>query len=55
MKVEAVAKGNTLTLIVDGQVVIEYTDEDSPLMEGAFGFVVENGCLGAEVPSVRPE
>ena len=55
LEVEVIAKDATITLLIRGQVVMSYTDEDQPLMSGALGFVVENGCLGAEAPSVRPE
>lgn len=54
MQVEAVAVGPELSLFVDGQLILQYTDPEPGLASGALGFVVEGGCMGAQNPGVRP-
>lgn len=48
------AKGDTIRAFVDGQLVLSVTDRERPLTEGACGFIVESGCLGAGTPGVSP-
>lgn len=51
-RVEVEAKGETITVWIDGERVLTAEDEDAPLKSGAFGFVVEAGCLGTGTPGV---
>lgn len=46
------AEGETLRVSIDGQLILTAIDRDLP--QGAFGFLVESGCLGAGTPGVRP-
>ncbi|AIE83755.1 ADP-ribosylglycohydrolase family protein [Fimbriimonas ginsengisoli] len=48
------AEGDTIRASIDGQWILSVTDRDRPLTEGAGGFVVEAGCLGAGTPGVSP-
>jgi hypothetical protein len=48
------AEGPKLRAFIDGVEILRFVDHDHPLLEGAFGFVVEEGCLGAGTPGVRP-
>jgi ADP-ribosylglycohydrolase len=48
------AQGQKLRLFIDGELILQATDGDSPLTEGAFAFAVEEGCLGAGTPKVAP-
>ncbi len=50
--VEAV--GNKLRLIINGELILQSSDNDNPLESGAFAFVVTAGCLGAGTPSIEP-
>ncbi|CAN5490673.1 ADP-ribosylglycohydrolase family protein [soil metagenome] len=45
-------EGPCFRAFIDGSLVLE--TEDEALTEGACGFLVEEGCLGAGTPSVRP-
>ena len=49
---EVEAVGPRLRLWIDGQLVLEA--EDDALAGGGFGFVVEEGCLGAGTPQISP-
>ncbi len=51
-EVEFEAKGNELKGWIDGKLILSCIDEG--LTEGAFGFVVEEGCLSAGAPSIAP-
>lgn len=44
--------GTKLRLFIDGELILQATDGESPLNEGAFAFVVEAGCMGAGTPSL---
>ncbi|RYG27093.1 ADP-ribosylglycohydrolase family protein [bacterium] len=51
-EVELEAEGNTFRAFIDGKLVL--TAQDDSLASGGFGFVVEEGCLGAGTPEVSP-
>ncbi len=46
-KLTLTAKGNKLTVSVDGKQMLEYEDHDSPILSGSIGVSVQNGsrCL----------
>lgn len=48
------AVGNTVRAFINHELAIEAVDDESPLEEGAFAFIVESGCLGAGTPGVSP-
>lgn len=52
--VEFEARGNELRAWIDGKLKLTAVDVDRPLIGGAFGFVVESGCIGAGTPKVSP-
>lgn len=54
IQAEAIAVGNRITLKLNGNVVLDCEDHHNPITQGAFGFVVEDGCMGAGTPSIRP-
>lgn len=45
---------NRLRLFVNGDLILQATDNDDPILSGAFAFIVESGCLGAGTPSIEP-
>ena len=53
-EVEIEAKGSELKVWIDGRLKLSAVDSDAPLLEGAFGFVVEAGCLGSGTPRISP-
>jgi ADP-ribosylglycohydrolase len=53
-KVVLEAEGNEISAYIDGQLVLSYLDDERPLTEGACGFIVEAGCMGAGTPGVSP-
>lgn len=52
--VEVVVRGNEISVWVNGQLKVSAIDADEPLTEGAIGFMVENGCMGAGTPEISP-
>lgn len=46
--------GNKLRLFIDGELILQASDEDHPLESGAFAFAVTSGCLGAGTPRIEP-
>ena len=46
--------GQSIVVLMNGVEVLRAQDGNSPLRSGAMGFVVEDGCMGAACPSVRP-
>ncbi|HWD39074.1 MAG TPA: ADP-ribosylglycohydrolase family protein [Fimbriimonas sp.] len=52
--VELEARGNELRAWIDGKLKISAVDLERPLVSGAFGFIVEAGCLGAGTPRISP-
>jgi hypothetical protein len=52
--VEFEARGNELRAWIDGHLKLSAIDIDRPLIGGAFGFVVESGCIGAGTPRICP-
>lgn len=52
--VELEVKGNEIRAWIDGRLKLTAVDLDRPLQEGAFGFIVEAGCLGAGTPRISP-
>lgn len=52
VSVEAV--GNKLRLFIDGELILQTSDEDDPLESGGFAFVVTSGCMGAGTPRIEP-
>ncbi len=53
-EVEVEVKENTIRVWIDGRLTLSAVDPSQPLVGGAFGFVVESGCLGAGTPKVMP-
>ena len=53
-EVEVEVKENTIRVWIDGRLTLSAVDPSQPLVGGAFGFVVESGCLGAGTPKVVP-
>lgn len=51
---EVEVKGESIRVWVDGQLTITAVDSAQPLVGGAFGFIVESGCIGAGTPRVSP-
>lgn len=43
-----------LRLYMNGELILQATDHDRPIREGAFAFVVESGCMGAGTPRICP-
>ncbi len=52
--VEFEARGNELRAWIDGKLKLSAVDVDHPLTGGAFGFVVDSGCIGAGTPRICP-
>lgn len=52
--VEIEVRGNEIRAWIDGRLKLTATDLDRPLLEGAFGFLVEAGCIGAGTPRISP-
>lgn len=52
--VEVEVRGNEIRAWIDGRLKLTATDLDRPLLEGAFGFLVEAGCIGAGTPRISP-
>lgn len=52
--VEVEVKGSLIRAWIDGRLILTADDTDSSLTGGAFGFIVEEGCLGAGVPRISP-
>ncbi len=50
----AEVSGNKLRLTVDGELIMQATDDDGPIPSGAVAYVVESGCFGAGTPSIEP-
>ena len=50
--VEAI--GNKLRLFIDGELILQTSDEEAPLESGGFAFVVTSGCMGAGTPRIEP-
>ncbi|MFM9872997.1 MAG: ADP-ribosylglycohydrolase family protein [Fimbriimonadaceae bacterium] len=50
--VEAI--GSKLRLFIDGELILQTSDEESPLESGGFAFVVTSGCMGAGTPRIEP-
>jgi ADP-ribosylglycohydrolase len=48
------AKGNKLRLFIDGELILQTSDEEDLLESGGFAFVVTSGCLGAGTPRIEP-
>lgn len=46
--------GNKLRLFIDNELILQASDEDTPLDSGAFAFVVTSGCMGAGTPRIEP-
>ncbi len=46
--------GAQIQVWIDGILMLTTVDLDATLTEGAFGFVVEEGCLGAGTPRIMP-
>lgn len=53
-EVEVEVKENTIRVWIDGRLTLSAVDPSQPLVGGAFGFVVESGCMGAGTPKVVP-
>lgn len=53
-EVELEVRGNEIRAWIDGRLQLTAVDSDAPLLGGAFGFVVEAGCLGSGTPKVSP-
>jgi hypothetical protein len=47
-------KGNHLVASVDGQTLLDYEDQDNPLMGGAIALICEEGRYGCDSVSVQP-
>ncbi|MBC8063796.1 MAG: ADP-ribosylglycohydrolase family protein, partial [Chlorobia bacterium] len=52
--VEVEVRGNEIRAWIDGRLKLTAVDLDRPLLEGAFGIVVESGCVGAGTPRISP-
>lgn len=52
--VAVTVSGNTIQVELNGNLVLAAVDSQSPLLEGAFGFVVESGCMGSGTPRIMP-
>lgn len=52
--VEVEVRGNEIRAWIDGRLRLTASDLDNPLQGGAFGFIVESGCVGAGVASISP-
>lgn len=46
--------GNKLRLFINGELILQASDNDRPLESGGFAFVVTAGCVGAGTPSIEP-
>lgn len=52
--VEVEVKGTCIRAWIDGRLILTAVDREDPLTGGAFGFIVEEGCLGAGTPRLSP-
>lgn len=52
--VEVEVKGSEFRAWIDGRLVLTAVDREDPLTGGAFGFIVQDGCLGAGTPRIFP-
>lgn len=52
--VEVEVRGNEIRAWIDGRLKLTAVDLDRPLLEGAFGIIVESGCIGAGEPRISP-
>jgi ADP-ribosylglycohydrolase len=52
--VEIEVRGNEIRAWIDGRLKLTAVDPDQPLLEGAFGIIVESGCVGAGAPRISP-
>ncbi len=53
-QVEVEAQSNRIRVWIDGRLTLTAVDARQPLTGGAFGFIVESGCMGAGTPRVMP-
>lgn len=53
-EVSVEAMGNKLRLFVDGDLILQTSDDSDLLDSGGFAFVVTSGCLGAGTPRIEP-
>jgi hypothetical protein len=52
--VEIEARGNEIRVWIDGKLKLSAVDSEDPLLEGAFGYIVESGCHGAGTARIMP-
>lgn len=52
--VEVEVKGSEIRAWINGRLVLTAVDREDPLTGGAFGFIVQDGCLGAGTPRICP-
>jgi hypothetical protein len=52
--VEVEVRGNEIRAWIDGRLKLTAADLDRPLLEGAFGVMVESGCVGVGTPRILP-
>ncbi|MCE9559182.1 MAG: ADP-ribosylglycohydrolase family protein [Armatimonadetes bacterium] len=52
--VEVEVKGDSIRVWIDGRLTLTAVDPTDPLEGGAFGFIVESGCVGAGTPRIVP-
>lgn len=52
--VEVEVKGSEIRAWINGRLVLTAVDREDPLTGGAFGFIVQDGCLGAGTPRISP-
>lgn len=52
--VEVEVRGNEIRAWIDGRLKLTAADLDRPLLEGAFGVLVESGCVGVGTPRILP-
>ncbi len=52
--VEVEAVGDRIRVWIDGRLTLSAVDSKDPMLGGAFGFLVEEGCMGAGTPRVMP-
>lgn len=46
--------GNRIRCTVNGELILQATDSEAVLTEGAFAFIIDSGCLGAGTPKIEP-
>ena len=52
--VEVEVRGNEIRAFIDGKMILTAVDSERPLTGGAFGVIVDSGCVGIGTPSIEP-